>query len=193
MHAATDCANEAASSWVVRFCELIPPAGRVLDLACGQGRHARMLATRGFRVEALDRDENALRAIDGVPGITARQADIEAGPWPYYADVFDAIVVTNYLCRPLLPTIVKAIGEGGVLIYETFMTGNEQFGRPSNPAYLLRSGELLDLVRPRMRVVAFEQGRVETPWPAVVQRVCAVRARSSLLPRACGEETKGNS
>jgi SAM-dependent methyltransferase len=160
-----------------------PEGGRVLDLACGYGRHARLLAGLGFQVEALDRDPEALAALADCPGVTVRQADIEGGPWPYYAEVFDAVVVTNYLWRPLLPQIVKVVEQGGVLIYETFMVGNEQFGKPSNPAFLLRTNELLDLVRNRMRIVAFEQGQVRHPRLAMMQRICAVRANSGALEK----------
>ncbi|MBK6907981.1 MAG: class I SAM-dependent methyltransferase [Rhodocyclaceae bacterium] len=172
-----------ASAWVQRFASLIPEGGRVLDLACGYGRHARLLAGLGFQVEALDRDPEALAALADCPGVTVRQADIEGGPWPYYAEVFDAVVVTNYLWRPLLPQIVKVVEQGGVLIYETFMVGNEQFGKPSNPAFLLRTNELLDLVRNRMRIVAFEQGQVRHPRLAMMQRICAVRANSGALEK----------
>ncbi len=170
------------SAWVRRFASIIPPQGRVLDLACGSGRHTRLLASLGHRVEALDRDPAALARLDGVAGVICRQADVEGGPWPYFTDVFDAVVVTNYLWRPLLPNIVKVIEQGGVLIYETFMVGNERFGKPSNPAFLLRRNELLDLVHQRMTVVAFEQGEISLPRPAMVQRLCAVRAREAILP-----------
>ncbi len=172
------------SFWVVKFASLIPEGGRVLDLACGRGRHARYLAKLGYRVEAVDRDAEALATLEAVEGITVKQADLEGGPWPYYADVFDAVVVTNYLFRPLLPQLLKVIAQGGVLIYETFMAGNERLGRPENPAFLLRRHELLDLVQGRMTVVAFEQGEVSEPRPAVIQRLCARRQRESLLPPA---------
>jgi SAM-dependent methyltransferase len=165
----------APSVWVQRFAPLIPAGGEVLDLACGRGRHARLLATLGYRVEAVDQDEQALAELAGVPGVLVRRADLEGGPWPYFGRAFDGIVVTNYLHRPLLPNLLAALAEGGVLIYETFMTGNERFGRPANPAYLLRSGELLELVRRRLTVVAFEQGEVEAPRPAVMQRLCVCR------------------
>lgn len=169
------------SAWVQRFASLIPEHGRVLDLACGPGRHTHLLATMGYRVEALDRDDEALEGLRNLPGVTVRHADIEAGPWPYHSEVFDAVVVTNYLWRPLLPQLVKVIDQRGVLIYETFMSGNERLGKPSNPAHLLRSNELLELVRNRMRVVAFEQGLVRTPRPAVVQRICCVRDNQGTL------------
>lgn len=147
----------------------------MLDLACGQGRHSRWLAELGYRVEALDRNESALAKLADIPGITTRLADVEGGPWPYHARHFDGIVVTNYLHRPLLPLLINALDEGGVLIYETFMTGNERHGKPSNPHFLLRPGELLEIVRRRLSVVSFEQGEVVLPHPAVMQRLCATR------------------
>lgn len=172
-----------ASRWVRRFTPLIAPGGRVLDLACGGGRHALLLAQLGFQVEAIDRDADAIAALAArEPRIATRVGDLEGGPWPYYGCVFDAIVVTNYLFRPLLPQIVNALEVGGVLIYETFMVGNERFGKPSNPAFLLRRGELLDVLRPKLNVVAFEQGEVEGPRPAMVQRICATRAFEWRLP-----------
>jgi SAM-dependent methyltransferase len=170
------------SAWVRRFAPLIPPGGQVLDLACGTGRHARHLATLGYRVEAVDRDREALAGLAGISGVQSRQADLEAGAWPYFGQAFDGIVVTNYLHRPLLPNLLAALGEGGVLIYETFMAGNERLGRPTNPAYLLRSGELLETVRRRLTVVAFEQGEVDVPRSAVVQRLCACRKLETRLP-----------
>ena len=184
----TDSANPASnhatllpSAWVQRFASLIAPGARVLDLACGHGRHSRWLADQGYQVEAVDRDAEILAGIQH-PLIHCRCTDLEAGEWPYHSEVFGAIVVTNYLWRPLLPQLLKAVDQGGVLIYETFMIGNERFGKPSNPAFLLRSSELLDLARGRMRVVAFEQGEVASPRVAMVQRLCAVRALSSVLP-----------
>ena len=175
--------NGNPSRWVRRFAPLIAPGGRVLDLACGSGRHSLFLAAEGFRVEAVDRDAAAIAALAPLdPRVSARVADIEGGPWPYYGHVFDAVVVTNYLFRPLLPLIMNALDLNGVLIYETFMIGNERFGKPSNPAFLLRQGELLDVLRPKLNVVAFEQGEVELPRPAVVQRICAVRGLPRSLP-----------
>ena len=162
---------------------LIKAGGAVLDLACGEGRHSLLLAEHGYKVEAVDRDAGALAGIAAkAPGIVTRIADLEGGPWPYHGHVFDGIVVTNYLFRPLLPMLLNALGENGVLIYETFMVGNERFGKPANPAFLLRPGELLDVVRRRLKVVAFEQGEVNAPRPAVVQRLCATRGIESLLP-----------
>ena len=176
--------SESASDWVRRFMPLITAGGSVLDLACGKGRHSLLLAERGYRVEAVDRDADALAAISsGAPGIVTRLADLEEGPWPYHERVFDGIVVANYLFRPLLPMLLNALDVNGVLIYETFMVGNERFGKPANPAFLLRPGELLDVVRKRLTVVAFEQGEIAEPRPAVVQRLCATRRIDPQLPR----------
>lgn len=158
-----------------RFAAQIATGGSVLDLACGSGRHSRYLAELGYRVEALDRDQAALSSLVNVGNVTTRHADVEEGPWPYHMHRFDGIVVTNYLHRPLLPMLINALNEGGVLIYETFMTGNERFGKPSNPHFLLRPGELLEVVRRRLHVVAFEEGEIALPKPAVVQRLCATR------------------
>jgi SAM-dependent methyltransferase len=162
------------SAWVCRFAPLIRAGGRVLDLACGGGRHARYLAGLALRVEAVDRDPEALARLAGVAGVTARVADLEQGPWPYAARQFDAIVVTNYLHRPLFPHLIAALAAGGVLIYETFAAGNERYGRPANPEFLLKAGELLEVARGRLRVIAYEDLYVEAPKPALVQRVCAV-------------------
>ena len=175
--------SEKTSLWVERFLPLITAGGSVLDLACGQGRHSLLLAQRGYKVAAVDRDAEALAGISvKAPGIATRIADLEGGPWPYHGSSFDGIVVTNYLFRPLLPVLLDALKAGGVLIYETFMVGNERFGKPSNPDFLLRQDELLDVVRGRLTVVAFEQGEVNTPRPAAVQRLCATRRVEPLLP-----------
>lgn len=165
----------AASPWVVRHFSLIAPQGEVLDLACGQGRHARLLAAHGYTVEAVDVDASAIASLQGIPGIHAHCADLESAPWPYAGRQFAGIVVTNYLWRPLFPTLLAALAPGGVLIYETFMVGNESFGKPSNPAFLLQPDELRNVAQCTLNVIAFEQGEVAEPRPAVVQRMCAVR------------------
>ncbi len=170
------------STWVRRFAALIPPGGKVLDVACGSGRHARLLAGMGYRVVAVDRDALALAALDKSQGIAARVADLENAPWPFHAACFDGVIVTNYLYRPRFDTLIDALRPGGVLIYETFMVGNETLGKPSNPDFLLQAGELLDRVCPRLTVIEFEQGRVDDPKPAFIQRICAVAAGVGNLP-----------
>lgn len=161
------------SRWVERFADLLLPGAKALDLACGGGRHTRLLAARGVHVTAVDRDAPAIAALAGVPGVRAFCADVENGPWPLVDVRFDAIVVTNYLHRALFPHLRGSLGTGGVLIYETFMVGNERFGKPSNPEFLLRPGELLELCA-GMWIVAFEQGEIDQPQPAMVQRICAI-------------------
>ncbi|MCW5604465.1 MAG: class I SAM-dependent methyltransferase [Burkholderiales bacterium] len=164
----------APSSWVTRWAELISAGGHVLDVACGGGRHARYFAARGHAVDAVDRDTAVIAALARIQGVTALCADIESGPWPYAGRTFEGVIVTNYLHRPLLPCLLAALAPGGVLVYETFAAGNERYGRPSNPAFLLQPGELLELSRGRLRVVAYEDVHVEVPGPAMVQRLCAV-------------------
>ena len=178
-----DCLPLPASDWVRRFAPLIVPGGTVLDLACGAGRHSRYLAGLGLGVLAVDKDEAALADLDGVPGVRTLQADLEDKAWPLGGRLFDAIVVTNYLWRPLFPMLLASMSEQGVLIYETFMVGNEAFGKPHNPAFLLRPGELLEVTGRRLVPVAFEQGEVASPRPAMVQRLCAVRHGPT---RLCG-------
>lgn len=166
------------SAWVQRFAPLIAPRGQVLDLACGNGRHARFLESAGLSVTAVDRDAQAVAALRGRPGIEVVVADLEGSAWPLAGRRFDAVVVTNYLHRPLCSPILAALDAGGVLLYETFMEGNARFGRPSNPDFLLRPGELLEAFA-GLEVVAFEQGEVARPRPAMIQRLCAVRAGGS--------------
>lgn len=159
----------APSAWVARWAPLIPQ-GSVLDLACGSGRHSRLLRARGLEVVAVDREPHAL------PGVRFVQADLEDGsPWPLPGERFQGIVVTNYLHRPLFPLLERSLAPGGVLIYETFMLGNERYGKPSNPAFLLQPGELWRAFA-GLHVIAFEQGRVREPKPAMIQRLCAVQA-----------------
>lgn len=158
---------------MVLHAPLITSAGRVLDLACGSGRHAIWLAQQGFCVDAVDRDEAALSGLRQKSSIQLHAADLEAAPWPYPGQFFDGIVVSRYLHRPLLPLLHTVLNPGGVLIYETFMLGNERYGKPGNPDFLLRPDELLAMYAPVLEVVAFEQGELLTPKPAVMQRICA--------------------
>ncbi len=168
----------AASPWVARFVPLIPKGGRVLDLAAGRGRHTRLLLDAGRRVHAVDRDVTALLPLAG-PDCEVIQIDLETGaPWPLGGG-YDGIVVANYLYRPLLPDIVAALAPGGVLIYETFMLGNERFGRPRNLEFLLRPGELLEVCA-GLAVVAFEQGEIARP--AMIQRIVAANGAIGRLP-----------
>lgn len=164
----------APSSWVVRFAPIIPVRGRVLDVACGNGRHALFLAARGHHVDAVDRDPGRIDPASSTVRVV--KADIEVGAWPFEGEKFAGVIVTNYLHRPLLSKLVAAVGLGGVLIYETFAVGNEQYGRPSRPEFLLRRGELLECVRGHLQVLAFEDIYVDSPRPARVQRIAAARA-----------------
>ncbi len=171
------------STWVIRFAGRLAPGADVLDLACGMGRHARWLAGKGFSVLAADRDAVALATLADVAGVRTLCVDLEHGTWPWVGANFDAIVVTRYLFRPRLDALAALLRPGGMLIYETFMLGNERFGKPSNPDFLLRPDELLDWARSWGRVLAFEQGEIQQPAPAMIQRICAVRPdASSLLP-----------
>jgi SAM-dependent methyltransferase len=160
-----------ASPWVQRWSHLVAPGASVLDVACGSGRHVRWFAQRGCRVTGIDRDAAALAASQEIAETVL--ADIESGPWPLAGRRFDAVVVTNYLWRELLPTFVASLAEGGVLIYETFAAGNETVGKPSNPKFLLRPSELL-LAAQGLRIVAFEDGFTSPP-ERFVQRLVAVR------------------
>jgi SAM-dependent methyltransferase len=174
------------SAWILRHASLIPDGARVLDLACGNGRHARWFAQRGAHVVAVDRDTQLLRSLDGVPGIVTHSADLERDLWPFQDERFDAIVVVNYLHRPLFATLLSSLAPDGAMLYETFAVGNERFGKPSNPDFLLAPDELLDFARETLQVVAFEQGAIRGPTrSAVVQRLAAVgRARPWPAPLA---------
>jgi SAM-dependent methyltransferase len=163
-------ANLPPSPWVCRWAGLIRPGGRVLDLACGSGRHVHWLARQGFSVTAVDRDAPALEPLRAIADVLV--ADLEGQPWPLAAQRFDAVVVTNYLWRPLWPHIRAALGDGAVLIYETFSAGNASVGRPSCADFLLRPGELLEAAR-GLRIVGYEDGFLDLP-ARFVQRIAAV-------------------
>jgi SAM-dependent methyltransferase len=177
---------ESPSPWIVRWAGAIVPHGRVLDLACGSGRHVRFLAARGLHVTAVDRNREALDRCEGA--VERIEADLEGAPWPLPGRRFDAVVVTNYLWRALMPVIVDSVAVGGLLLYETFARGHERFGKPSNPDFLLQPGELLTLV-PGLHVLAFEDGMADAPARRV-QRLAAWRApqATALPPRLDGSE-----
>ncbi|MEA2800677.1 MAG: hypothetical protein QOE49_772 [Rhodospirillaceae bacterium] len=157
----------------MQWAGLIAAGAAVLDVAAGGGRHSRFFADRGHKVTVLDRDTSPLASH---PDVEIVQADLEDGsPWPLPGRTFGAVVVTNYLHRPLFPALLDALAPGGVLLYETFMEGNERFGRPSNPAFLLKDGELLDLARGRLSVTAYEARMISEPKMAMVQRIAARR------------------
>lgn len=166
----------APSAWIAAHACRIPAGGSVLDLAAGGGRHARFFNGLGYQVTALDRDISGLQPL-AAKGVEILAADLEGGwPWPLGVRQFDGIVVTNYLHRPLFPHLAAALAPGGVLIYETFGRGNERLGRPSNPAFLLRPGELLEFAAAHgLQVLAYECGEVQEPRPAVIQRMAAQR------------------
>jgi len=164
-----------ASPWVRRFAPLIPKSGLVLDLACGSGRHSEFFAGMGHEVLAVDQDVTAVSSLENSL-ITPRCLNLEEADWPLIDSEFCAIVVTNYLYRPHLDQLPKMLQMGGVLIYETFAQGNGDFGKPSNPDFLLNSGELLAFAaRHGLKVLAYEDIYVEKPKPAMVQRLCAVK------------------
>jgi SAM-dependent methyltransferase len=167
---------EPPSAWVQRWSHLVPERGVVLDVACGHGRHARWFHQRNHPLVVVDRSQDAIASVAGAIPASACEAvvaDIETGPWPFAGRQFDAVVVTHYLWRPLLPTLLAGLAAGGVLIYETFTQGNETVGKPSRPDFLLRTGELLETCR-GLRIVAFEEGFHDNP-PRFVQRIAAVR------------------
>lgn len=162
------------SAWVAAHAAHIRPKGTVLDLAAGGGRNTRFFLDRGNRVMAIDLNITGLADLQDNADLVTLEADLENGPWPIGNARFDGIVVTNYLWRPLFPHIERALAPGGVLIYETFAIGNEQYGKPSNPDFLLREGELKEAFS-ALTIVAYEHGYTDEPRPAMVQRICAVK------------------
>lgn len=174
----------APSAWVQRWTHLLKPQSHALDLAAGRGRHTRWLQSQGHRVLAVDRDAEAMAVMDGLKlaGVQTLVADLESGPWPFNRETFDAIVVTNYLWRPLLPALLQSLAPGGVLIYETFAAGNETVGKPSRPDFLLQAGELLQVCQ-GLRTVAFEDGYIGQPaTERFVQRIVAAKPVESASP-----------
>ena len=163
----------AASDWVQRWSHLVQPAGTVLDLACGHGRHLRWFAERGHTVTGVDRSADAIQAVSSLG--EAVLADIENGPWPLMQGEavrqFDAVIVTNYLWRPLFERISQSLAPGGILIYETYALGNETVGKPSRNDFLLQPAELLGVFS-HLNIIGFEQGFLPNP-PRFVQRLVA--------------------
>lgn len=170
------CGPSEPSPWVTRFAPLAPAGGTVLDLACGGGRHGRHFLERGHPVILLDRDVSDVRDLAGRADVEIVEADLENGAaLPIAGRQFAAIVVTNYLWRPILPLLAGAVAKDGVLIYETFGLGNEDYSRPRNPDHLLRPGELLEAFGQDLQVVAYEHGLRYDPIPRVIQRIAAVK------------------
>jgi SAM-dependent methyltransferase len=169
----SDARGVPSAPWIIQWAGLVAPDATVLDLAAGRGRHALFFAERGHKVIAVDRDVSRLPAHANIEPL---QADLEDGsPWPLGDRKFGAAVVTNYLHRPLMANLFEAVAPGGVLLYQTFMVGNERFGRPSNPDHLLKDGELLELVRAKFSVIAYEARLISEPAMAMVQRIAARR------------------
>lgn len=174
-------ASDAPSPWVERFAPLIRAGGTVLDVACGGGRHARFVRASGRRVVAVDVDVSGVRDMEPDEDVEIMEADLESGEWPFEGRVFDGIIVTNYLHRPHFPLLVDALDDDGVLIFETFARGHERYGRPANPAFLLKPNELLRAFSEELVVVAYQHGFEERPRPSVRQRICAVKGTAEIV------------
>ncbi|MGE0611647.1 MAG: class I SAM-dependent methyltransferase [Hyphomicrobiales bacterium] len=162
------------SPWVARFLPGVKRGGHVLDVACGRGRHLKLALGQGYRVTGIDRDVSRAAPLAEDPALTLIEADLETGgAMPVGDERFDGVVVTFYLWRPILPRIVAAVAEDGLLIYETFALGQERRGHPSNPDFLLRPNELIEAATPRLTVIAYEQGLTRDGRPKLVQRIAA--------------------
>ena len=163
------------SSWLQRHSSIIPHSGPILDIAAGSGRHTQYLLDKGHTVVSIDKDVSRLDQLKS-PRLSIAQVDLESpNPWPFKGDVFTAIVVTNYLHRPLFPQIIESLAVGGLLVYETFAIGNEKFGKPTNPDYLLKANELIQLTLGHLHILAYEDLTIDQPKPAQIQRICASR------------------
>lgn len=179
-------AHEPPSAWILKHAARLGAGSRVLDLACGSGRHARALAARGCKVDAIDRDSVCAKALQ-TAGVRFVCADLEAGPWPVEAAAYDAVIVCRYLHRPRLAQVAGALRDGGLLLYETFASGQERFGRPTNPDFLLQPFELARTFHGPLHVLAFEDGVVPGPPPARVQRLAAVRRGGGMADLALAD------
>lgn len=174
----TPLPTNEASAWLRQHLTGLPAGAHVLDVAAGYGRNTRWLAAQDFRVEAVDIDATACIGLSKLANVEALCADLESDPWPYGVDLFDAVVVCRYLHRPLFPSLLSSIKPGGLLIYETFMRGQELLRRPQNPDFLLEPDELRQVVTPGFEVLAFEQGLFKQQTPAMMQRICARKQAS---------------
>lgn len=171
-------ADEVAATWMIRNAVYVPPRTTLLDVACGKGRHTRYFALRGAYVTAVDRDGSGLQALATLPNVSTEQRDLENYPWPYAEHSFDTVLVCNYLWRPAASALVATVKPGGLLLYETFMIGQERFGKPTRPEFLLRPNELLQWTQGTFRVIAFQQqheiGPDGKPF-AMKQKIAAVK------------------
>ena len=175
----TNVELNSPSKWVTRFVTLIAPGGTVLDLASGHGRHTKFLLKNGFKVTSLDANISGLKTISDKNGLEIIEKNLEkCGSWPLGQRQFSGVIVTNYLHRPLFPHIISSLKDNGVLIYETFAIGNQNFGKPTNPKFLLKPGELLAEVFGKLRIVAYEEGFFQTPKKSVKQRICAIKNKN---------------
>lgn len=164
------------SAWFARYQPLIKSGGSVLDIAAGGGRHARFFADKGYQVTVVDRNVEPLNALGGTHGCEVIEADLEDGsPWPLHERTFDAVIVCNYLYRPLFERLIYSLATNGIFLYETFALGNEVYNRPRNPDHLLKSGELLDHVAGKLQVISYQHGILQgDECPGVKQMICAV-------------------
>lgn len=161
------------SPWVTAYLSGAPAGGRVLDVACGRGRHVRHALALGYRVTGIDRSLAGLADLAGDERLTLVEADLEDGtPWPFADTTFDAVIVTKYLWRPLFPVLAASVAADGLLIYETYARGNGRYGAPSNPDFLLEPGELIERVRPQLMPVAYQHVTLDDP-PCIVARIVA--------------------
>ena len=168
--------NASPEEWVKKHIHLIPEKSTVADIACGKGRHTRLLLRRGFFVVAFDKDVSGLRDIPPTPNLRVVEVDLEAdNECLKHPKEFSAIIVVNYLHRPLFDNLIHALKPGGILIYQTFMVGNERYGRPHNTDYLLKENELSTRLEAEFRIIEFDQGYIEYPKPAVIQKICATK------------------
>jgi len=163
------------SPWVKKWVFLTNPSGEILDVACGRGRHSKYCLEAGYRVIAVDSDRVKLQCLSGLNGITTLCHDLERDLWPFEKLRFQGVIVTNYLHRELMANISLSLARSGVLIYETFAEGNEDFGKPTNKDFLLKSNELLHYFEPDFHIVSYQQGLISKPKKAIIQRLCAIK------------------